>query len=169
MKIKYQPTFSDYWALNIHSLRKQFGGISILAILMVGVFPFSSFFVRSENGSVLDSYIRGAGILILPGIVCFTVVATFLAAKKRWVTSKELNETKEYDITDDRIRLISESADISLVWSIFKEAEITADWVYLSTAQNQYHYFPVKSVPEIEEVKRILRANIDRCIIKKGG
>jgi len=50
MKIQYIPTFSDYWALHWHALRKQYRWMGIFAIvLLVCLFITPFLFQQADN------------------------------------------------------------------------------------------------------------------------
>jgi hypothetical protein len=162
MKIKYSPVFSDYWALNIYFLKKQGRLVGIFAMALFGLFVVAPFLFQNQNpdASLLDRYKGFLGLLILPGIVVFIVIATYRGAKKRWSSAQELSQDKDYEIDDRGIRVKSVSQDAFADWSVFKEAEITNRFVFISTSQRQFHYFPLGSVPDMEALARILKSNI---------
>lgn len=162
MRVHYLPTFADYWALNVFVLRRQFRKINIVAAGLVLLFLAYPWLPNPNRGnvSIFEYYRSSWGLLVLPGIVVCTFAATYWGARKRWAVADELREEREYVFDESGLRTKSASIDASIEWRIFKEAVITRDFVYLITAQRQFHYFPVTAVDDLPRLQALLREKI---------
>lgn len=162
MKIEFTPTFSDYWSLNIHFLWRQLRWIGYLSIFLIALYLTMPIWRETlePHKSAFEMYKEGWKALALPGIIAFVVCTTYLAAKKRWTDAEELRERKCYLIDDDGIILKTASIDVKCEWNLIKEAFATKRHIFLVTGQRQYHYFPLGEVPDIEDLKRLVRSKV---------
>jgi hypothetical protein len=158
MKIQYTPTFADYWALHWHVLRKQYRWMGMFAIVLLVCFFISPFLLQQPDDSrgVLERYFDSAPILFIPVIIAFSLWFTRRTARKRWGLAPEVSEAREYEITNEGIRVTSKSIQALNAWSIVKKVEITTEFVFIKTGQNQFFYFPVSGVSDLVAFRAIV-------------
>jgi len=164
MRIVYSPTFSDYWSLNSYVLFKQFRIVALFAgalLVLFLIFPMLPY-TAHQNHDLLERYRASSGLLILPGIIAFIFAATYWGAKKRWAAAQELREEREYIFDDSGISVKTKTANSFTNWEIFTEAVVTKKFIFLSTAQRQFHYFPILAVPDLPRLRELLKEKVAR-------
>lgn len=158
MRFTYTPSFSDFW---VYVLHRQLRVVIWIAVMLSALFFISPFLdLSSHPRSASETYLSNLGILILPAIVALAFPASYWAAKKRWAAAEELREEREYVIDEAGVRFRSKSVESAIEWKIVKEATMTGRFVYLMTAQRQFHYFPLTVVPNLDELRDLLRAKV---------
>lgn len=164
IQIEYTPSFRDYWALNLHAMRRGRGIMLFwIAVLSLGyyiLYPLIHGPLLNDKRSALEFYRESLGVLILPGVVALVVAATFVGARQRWSAALELHEEKRYELDEEGIRLKSKSVNAFTEWAIFKKYWITKRFAYIMTAQQQYHYFPLSSVSDVPALVSLLKRKI---------
>jgi hypothetical protein len=166
MRIDYSPTFPDYWAFTRFALKRQFGRFIYLPLLLLAVYlvqPLLPLRLRpGQNLSALEVYRKNAKTLIFPGLFGLVFVMAYVGARNRWSQVKELREPKVFELDDAQLKASGESFTGSVDWSLVKEAHFTRKFVYLMTAQNQYYFFPVAAVPDVDQLRTLVAAKVAR-------
>jgi hypothetical protein len=162
MRIDYFPTFADYWAFTRFALKRQFRWFIYLPVVLLALYLVQPLLPlnRGQNLSALDVYRQNAKGLIWPGVFGLVFVMAYVGARNRWSQVKELREPKTYELDDTALKVNSKSFTGSADWSLVKEARFTRKFVYLVTAQNQYYFFPVAAVPEIDQLRTLVVAKV---------
>jgi hypothetical protein len=109
---------------------------------------------------LIDIYRSALGLLILPGIVASIFLTTYWSARKRWLAADELREEREYDFEEAGIRVRMKSGESFTDWKVFKQAIVSKRFVYLRTAQRQFHFFPIAAVPDLPALRELLAAKV---------
>ena len=169
LRFVYSPTFSDYWAFNLHVLCRQYWFLLPFAGLSLVVYFLAQTILRVPEGDGIFNRLSAySGALVLPGIVLFTLLATYWSARVRWNTAQELREDREYQIHEAGIHVHARSFQAVVDWVLIKDAAITSRFVYLRTGQRQYYYFPVAVVPNLEQLTIMLRSNVKSVKVSKS-
>ena len=171
IRFQYQPTFKDYLALNRHVLGRHLGKLIVIAVCLLALYlalPFLSVITDATKG-VWGIYWSGTPLLILPALVVFLVIATYVGARKRWKAAEEIRIEREYQIDDIGVRVTGSSLSGFLEWRHFTDAEILKEYFVLKTAQNQYHFFPASVVPDRKALAELLRNKISNSGQKKAA
>jgi hypothetical protein len=163
IRFRYQPTFEDWLALNRIVGFRHFWFLIWLSLLMLGLFVLSPFALiaagHHEVGSV-EAYRQSAGLLLVPMVLCFILIATYLGIRKRWRDAGELREAREYVIDDNGVRVTCETQSGFQEWRHFTRASIKNGYFVLGTAQKQYHYFPAAVVPDQRALSDLLARKV---------
>ena len=165
IRFQYTPSYKDWFAFNRIVLLRQFRFLIVIAGCLLGiylVYPFTLNALGHDEGTVFEVYTKNAGVLIMPGIVCFLLVAIYLGVRKRWRSAAELREVREYQIDEEGVRVTATSLAGFLAWRHITKVERRKGFFLLKTAQNQYYYFPESVVPDPEALHRLLKT-------KNGG
>jgi hypothetical protein len=164
MRIDYSPTFSDYWAFTRFALKRQFRWFIYLPVVLLALYLVQPLLPlhRDQNPSALDVYRQNARSLIWPGVFGLVFVMAYVGARNRWSKVKELREPKVYELDEAGLKASGESFTGSADWSLVKEAHFTRKFVYLMTGQNQYYFFPVTAVPDIDQLRALVAAKVPK-------
>jgi hypothetical protein len=164
IRFRYQPTFEDWFALNRMVVLRQFRFLVWLALVLLALFLIYPFMWQALGhrleGGVLGVYRNNLGLLFIPGLTCFLLVATYFGVRKRWMTADEIREAREYVFDDSGVRVNGASQSSYLEWRHFKHAELKRGYFILKTAQNQYHYFPASVVSDAAKLHELVASKV---------
>lgn len=162
MRIDYIPTFSDYWAFNRYAIKRQFSLLVYLPILLLVLYLVQPLLSHrlGQNLSALEVYRQNLKSLIWPGIFGLVFIMSYVGARQRWSKLKELRDPKVYEIDNEGLKVSSESFTASAEWSLINEAHFTPKFVFLMSGQNQYYFFPVSTVPDMEQLRSLVSGKV---------
>jgi len=158
VRIRFLPTFSEYWQLNRFVLARKFRWFLWMCVSVFALFLISPWvvFKAYRSAGVVERYREVLPLLFAPGWLLLVYVATYVKAKKRWQTIAHLPEEKEYELEDAGLHARCQSANSNCGWNVVQSATITEQLVYLSLGQNLYWYFPVSAVPDMAQLVGLL-------------
>jgi hypothetical protein len=165
IRFRYQPTFEDWFALNRIVGFRQFWfliGLSLLMIALFILYPFALMAAGHHEVGVLEAYGQSVGLLLVPMVLCFLSIPTYLGIRKRWRNAGELREAREYEIDDNGVRVTGETLSGFLEWRHFTRASLTNGYFVLGTAQKQFHYFPATVVPDRQALSDLLARKVSK-------
>jgi len=165
IRFRYQPTFKDWFALNrIVGFRHFRFAIALSLFLITGflVYPLALIVTGHNEGGIMEGYRQSAGLLLFPAVVCFLLIATHLAVRKRWRAAEELREAREYEIDETGVRFTGGTLSGFLEWRHFTRADLKKGYFLLRTAQNQFHYFPAEVVPDQQALSDLLARKVSK-------
>ena len=161
IRFKFVPTFEDYWAFNRRILFRSSRKLIWIAGLLMALFVIMPFMATpGQNKGVIDIYLGGSPLLILPAILAWMFYATYRGAKKRWELAEELRSEVEFEIGPEGVQVRREGGNGYLEWRNFVSAELTKGWFTLTTAQKSRHFFPESAVPDSAALRELLKEKI---------
>lgn len=168
IKFRYQPTFANFWMLNRRHLMVKLRLRMLLpfAVGLLLIFCFSPWVLpRSAEMNPLERYLASWPLLILPMLVGFMLGSVYSAAKKRWNEAEEVRGDKHYEVSDEGIRMEGSGVNGALEWRHVAGLEYEKGWIFITTQQGVYYYFPLTAVTNSGELIELL----DRKIQNKKG
>ncbi|MEO6993018.1 MAG: hypothetical protein ABI273_05290 [Lacunisphaera sp.] len=158
IRFRFQPTFEDYSALNRFVIWRQLRYLIVIAGMLVVLFALQPVTLGSMGGSrsASEVYRSSLGILILPGLVTFLLIVSYIAVRKGWNAAEELRIEREYEIDDIGVRVTGSSLSGFLEWRHFIKADRQSGYYFIKTAQSQFHYFPELVVPDQQALNELI-------------
>ena len=163
IRFRYQPTFEDWFAVNrIVGLRYFWLliGPSLLVIALFILYPFALMTAGHHEIGILEGYRQSLGMLLVPAVLCFLLIATYLGIRKRGRDAEELREAREYEIDDNGVRVTGETLSGFLEWRHFTRASLKNGYFVMGTVQKQFHYFPAAVVPDQQALSDLLARKV---------
>ena len=150
IRMRYQPTFRGFLALNVHAAARLFCILIVVALcsLILYLLQPLAYRLTGHAESTLDIYRSNSGLLIIPAVVVWLLVARYFGVRSRWRKAEELRIEREYEIDESGVRVTGISLSGFLEWRHFIHGDFRGGYFFLKTAQNQFHYFPASAVPE---------------------
>jgi hypothetical protein len=168
IRFRYQPTFKDWFTFNRIVGFRHFRfliGLSLLLLILFLLYPFALMVTGHDEVGIMGGYRQSVGLLVIPVVVCFLLIATYLAVRKRWRAAEEVREARDYEIDENGVRVTGITLSGFLEWRHFTRAELKKGYFLLKTAQNQFHYFPAAVVPDQQALGDLLA----RKVAKNAG
>jgi hypothetical protein len=159
IQFKYQPTLRDYQLLNRRVLVRQFSKLFWFAGALLAIFlilPFLPLTSRSGH-TVVQIYVSGLALLILPAIIALAFVSTYFAAKRRWRDASEIRSERLFEIDEKGMRVTGDKFSGFMEWSHFRSVDFSYGLVFIRTAQNQFHFFPERLVDDRTMLRNLLQ------------
>jgi hypothetical protein len=166
IKFRYEPTLEDYLFLNRHVLSF---GLRVAFVVVIGIIALSAalpfLMPRPADGAEemnWQAYWRSIIPLLVAPFVVAPLVVLFLrrAARKRWNAAEELRVPRDYEFSDDGVRMSGGSISGAMEWRHIVQAEMANGFVLLKTGQNQYYYFPTSVLPDFNAFLNLVSKHV---------
>jgi hypothetical protein len=161
-EFRYEPKFEDYLFLNRHVQRPHLRRSAVIVVVIIAVLVAINF-LPGRNAEADNS---NFWLTVLPlFIVVPLVIGAFVfgigrAARKRWDAAEELRVPRDYEISEEGVRMMGGSISLFLEWRYFIQAELANGFVLLKTAQNQYQYFPSSAVQDFDAFQKLVSRHV---------
>jgi hypothetical protein len=163
IRVHYEPTFRDYWRLQLYALFRGYG-CSVLAIYLAGVIAAPFIFGDVANGSNnWDFYISYLPPLVFPG---FLFLMLYWASRRAWNRADEVRSPRDYEFDENGMKSSTRLSSGSLDWRIIKKAFFHKGIYYLKTGQRTYFYFPCSAVSDQKAFVELLRREVETVKVK---
>jgi hypothetical protein len=150
----------DFLRANYWYLFKKFRFPFVLFFLGGVVYPILYFAGTFEEPTGTENY---WGFLVIPGIVFFLLIATYLGSKRHFKSNKALQEQIHYSFSGNGINASAESSSGHTSWSNIREAFETRNNFLLFISNNQMYTIPKRFFKDEEHLgsfKQLLRSQL---------
>ncbi|WP_127532162.1 YcxB family protein [Paenibacillus kobensis] len=157
VSVQVQLSNNDLRNFQMSTLCRQ-AFIWVYAVLLVGSI---SYIVYSAVNNQIEDVPMMAWIIMFVGLaLLLTLFTTMQKAKK----SRFLKEIKTYTVTDETVKMESESLAANLKWEDFVKYLKTKQAIYLYMNANSAHVLPVRDLSgeEIQFIVELAKAKIKR-------